>query len=55
VAYKPKRGRFCPYKAGGYQQEALRAFVDDILGGGGDYEKLPGTELALAGRSKDEL
>jgi hypothetical protein len=54
VAYKPKRGRYSAYKAGGYQEAQLRKFIDDILGGGGDFVKFEGPELRLA-RPKEDL
>lgn len=37
VAYKPKRGRFLGYKSADFSPEAIRAFIDDVIGGGGEF------------------
>lgn len=52
VAYRPKRGRFAGYKNSDLSQSNIRNFIDDILGGGGNYEKLQGSDLRFGGDSK---
>jgi hypothetical protein len=37
VVYKPKRGKYLGYKKEDYGEGHLREFVDDVLGGNGEY------------------
>jgi len=37
VAYKPKRGRFLGYRNPDFSADSIRTFIDDVLGGGGDF------------------
>ena len=57
VAFKPKRGRFTGYKQADFSSQAIRSWMDDIIGGGGDFVKFEHSELALKGGHKraDEL
>jgi hypothetical protein len=56
VAYKPKRGRYLAYHSADMSEKALRGFIDDILGGGGNFNKFDHEELALsAPERKDDL
>ena len=45
VAYKPKRGRYLGYKIADFSSESIRSFVDDLLGGGGEFVKFEGADL----------
>lgn len=58
VAYKPKRGRFLGYKSADFSAESIGTFIADVIGGGGEWLKVEGEELKLAGlppSSRDEL
>ena len=44
VAYKPKRGRFTGYPKADFSVESLRAWMDDVLGGGGEFIKFEGAD-----------
>ena len=47
VAYKPKRGRYSGYPKVDFSVESLRAWMDSILGGGGEFEKFQDDSLQL--------
>jgi Thioredoxin len=55
VAYKPKRGKFVGYKNTDFSSESVRQFVDDILGGGGEYLKFEDEELRFAEERREDL
>ena len=52
IAYKPKRGRFSTASISEITEDKVKAFVDDVFGGGGQWQKVD--ELSLKG-SKEEL
>lgn len=43
--YKPKRGRYYGYKGADYSEESLSHFIDDFLGGNGEYKAVGGDLL----------
>ncbi len=53
VAYKPKRGRFAGYPRADFSVESLRGWIDDVLGGGGEFVKFEGDSLDLKSNKKD--
>jgi len=59
IAYKPKRARFVGYNKADFSTESLRGWMDDIIGGGGEFSKFEGGELnlksAYKGDPRDEL
>ena len=44
--YKPKRSRFLGYKGADYSEDSISHFIDDFLGGNGEF-KAVGADLAL--------
>ena len=38
VVYKPKRGRFLGYKGTDFAEITIQQFIDDILGGNGEFK-----------------
>jgi len=42
VMLKPKRGRYVGYKGADFSQDSVKNFIDDILGGGGDFTMVDG-------------
>ena len=54
VAYKPKRAKYLGYKNPDFSPESIRNFIDDVLGGGGEYGKVNG-DLNLTGANKEDL
>jgi hypothetical protein len=53
VAYKPKRGRFVGYKNADFSTQTIRGWMDDVIGGGGEFLKFEDTELKLGGKRED--
>ncbi len=53
VVYKPKRGRYAPYKGTDFSTQSVKGFIDDVLGGSGDFKLVDGGELQLAGAGQD--
>jgi hypothetical protein len=48
VALKPKLNKFVGYNKADFSDVSIKDFVDNILGGGGDFAKFEGTELKLS-------
>jgi hypothetical protein len=56
VAYKPKRGRFAGYPRADFSTDSLKGWIDDVLGGGGEFVKFEGESLELKSTyGKDDL
>ena len=56
VAYKPKRGRFTGYKIADFSATSIKAWMDDVIGGGGEYSKFDDPEgLKLNNSNREEL
>jgi hypothetical protein len=56
VMYRPKRSKYLSYKGADYSRNSLKNYVDDILGGSGDFTKVEGNDLAFNEAIKnDEL
>lgn len=52
VAFKPKRARYTGYKNPDFSSESIKNFIDDILGGGGEWHKVEEGELFLNEEAK---
>ena len=39
VAYKPKRGRFTGYRNADFGPDSIKGWMDDVIGGGGEFIK----------------
>lgn len=55
MAYKPKRARYTGYKNPDFSSDSIKNFIDDILGGGGDWHKVEEGELYMVESNKNEL
>ena len=56
MAYKPKRGRFAGYPRADFSTDSLKGWIDDVLGGGGEFVKFEGESLELKSTyGKDDL
>ncbi len=53
VAYKPKRGKYLGYQGADFSEESLKSFLDNILGGGGDWSTY-NDELFFRYRHRDQ-
>ena len=53
VAYKPKRGRYTGYKNADFSTESIKGWMDDVIGGGGEFVKFQDNELKLGGKRED--
>lgn len=54
IAYKPKRSKYVVYQNADFRETAVKAFIDDVLGGAGEYQRFPYNDIIL-NEAKNEL
>ena len=47
VAYKPKRSKYVVYQSANFKEDVIKAFIDDVLGGAGEYQKFQDNDIKL--------
>ena len=53
MAFKPKRGRFTGYKQADFSTQTIKGWMDDIIGGGGEFVKFEDSDLKLVSKRDD--
>lgn len=47
IAYKPKRAKYVVYQSANFNEDAIKAFIDDVLVGAGEYQKFQDDNIKL--------